>query len=75
MKKTYVKPQIYFEDFQLSANIAAGCGKPLNHTMETCQPISGMILFVDGNSSCQYKTDKNGVCYQSFSTEGEVFTS
>lgn len=75
MKKTYVKPQIYFEDFQLSANIAAGCGKPINHTMETCQPVPGFVLFVDGNSSCQYTTDKNGVCYQSFFTEGQIFTS
>lgn len=25
MKKSYVKPQVYFEDFQLSASIAAGC--------------------------------------------------
>ncbi len=75
MKKAYVKPQIYFEDFQLSANIAAGCGKPLNHTMETCQPVPGLVLFVDGNSSCQCTTDKNGVCYQSFFTEGQIFTS
>ena len=26
MKKPYVKPQVYFEDFQLSANIAGNCG-------------------------------------------------
>lgn len=32
MKKSYVKPQVYFEDFQLSASIAAGCGSGLNRT-------------------------------------------
>lgn len=25
MKKSYVKPQVLFEDFQLSASIANGC--------------------------------------------------
>lgn len=26
MKKSYVKPQVFFESFQLSANIAGDCG-------------------------------------------------
>ena len=26
MKKSYVKPQVLFEDFQLSTNIAGNCG-------------------------------------------------
>ena len=26
MKKTYTKPELYFESFELSANIATGCG-------------------------------------------------
>lgn len=25
MKKQYVKPELYFENFELSSNIAAGC--------------------------------------------------
>ncbi len=74
MKKTYVKPQIYFEDFQLSANIAAGCGKPLNHTMETCQPISGMKLFID-KFTCAITPDEAGLCYQSSTDETRIFTS
>ena len=30
MKKTYVKPEVYFESFELSASIADNCGTPLN---------------------------------------------
>lgn len=31
MKKTYVKPEVYFESFELSASIAAGCSAGFNH--------------------------------------------
>ena len=31
MKKTYVKPEVHFESFELSTNIAYACGKP-THT-------------------------------------------
>ena len=34
MKKQYVKPELYFEDFELSANIATGCEAPTNHTKD-----------------------------------------
>lgn len=74
MKKTYVKPQIYFEDFQLSANIAAGCGKPINHTMETCQPVPGFVLFV-GETGCTTTPDDAGLCYQTVTDATKIFTS
>ena len=31
MKKTYCKPQIAFESFELTSSIAAGCAIPANH--------------------------------------------
>ena len=37
MKKTYVKPEVYFESFELSASIADNCAKPL--------PLEGSKLF------------------------------
>lgn len=74
MKKAYVKPEVYFENFQLSANIAAGCGKPLNHTMETCQPVPGMTLFTT-ETHCQKTPDDAGLCYQSSVDENKLFTS
>lgn len=47
MKKAYVKPQVYFEDFQLSANIAGNCG--------TAEGIKERATHSDANS-CQYMT-------------------
>lgn len=74
MKKSYVKPQVYFENFQLSANIASGCGKPLNHTKEACQPISGMNLFLIADN-CDCTPDDAGLCYQSATDGTRLFTS
>ena len=74
MKKTYVKLQVLFESFELSANIAGGCGKPLNHGMDDCQPIPGKNLFLD-NTTCQFTPEENGLCYQTTTDETKIFTS
>lgn len=34
--KTYVKPDLYYEDFELSNSVAGGCVDALNHTQDTC---------------------------------------
>lgn len=47
MKKSYVKPQVFFEDFRLSANIAGNCG--------TAAGIKEKATHSDANS-CQYQT-------------------
>ena len=52
MKKTYVKPEVYFESFELSASIADNCGKPLNLNQNTCKDIFGDYgenVFSQGN--------------------------
>lgn len=48
-EKTYVKPQVFFEDFQLSASIAAGCEYTTNHTMNMCayEITGGRNVFID----------------------------
>lgn len=74
MKKAYVKPEVYFENFQLSANIAAGCGERLNHTMEVCQPVPGVQLFTTA-SNCAMTPDDAGLCYQTSTDERRLFTS
>ena len=35
MKKPYVKPEVYFESFELSACIATGCDTKINQAMGT----------------------------------------
>lgn len=80
MKKTYVKPQVYFESFQLSANIAAGCGPTTKLATEQAQcgfdDGSGKIIFLQDITGCAYGQDEgsNSICYHTF--EGnKLFTS
>lgn len=80
MKKTYVKPQVYFESFQLSANIAAGCGTITKLATEQAQcgfdDGSGSTIFIQGYTGCSYGPDEDSgsICYHTF--EGnKLFTS
>ena len=48
MKKTYFKPEIMFEDFSLSTNIATGC-EVLSNNQSSNQcgmDMSGIMVFV-----------------------------
>lgn len=36
MKKAYVKPQVYFEDFRLSTSIAGGCTWTASFAENSC---------------------------------------
>ena len=82
MKKTYVKPEVYFENFELSANIAAGCGagykdKVTSHDIHTCGYIynSGVIF---NTGVCSYETadgTEYGLCYHSPMPDNQIFAS
>lgn len=64
MKKTYVKPEVYFESFELSASIADNCGTPLNLNQDTCREIFGDYrdkVFSQG--SCDMNPDQLNFCY------------
>ena len=86
MKKSYVKPQVYFEDFQLSASIAGNCGpdfkgnsRVLSKDINTCgyQTFDG-ILFLTSNSMCNnypQNDEEAGVCYQNASEGNMIFAS
>lgn len=75
MKKSYVKPKVYFENFQLSANIATGCGIATNQAMGTCNFLVGLGTLFDKDNVCQYVPDESGVCYQISIDDQKVFTS
>ena len=65
MKKTYVKPEVYFESFELSASIADNCGKPLNLNQDTCREIFGDYrndVFSQG--TCKMDPNDFNFCYQ-----------
>lgn len=77
MKKTYVKPEVYFENFELSANIATGCGRPLGHTKDTCRDIFGGNAEFAFGSGCGFNVEdpQNGYCYHNPLDETKLFTS
>ena len=78
MKKTYVKPEVYFESFELSANIATGCEININHTVGACwQGVEGFKdfnIFVE-SPSCATTPDENDLCYHSPTDVNNIFTS
>ena len=63
--KTYVKPEIYFESFELSQHIAACSWQlALNDTSScTATGNGGFIAFVDGNNNCESDINSGTYCY------------
>ena len=79
MKKQYVKPELYFESFELSTSIAT-CDVISNHIDNAC-PVTdkelGVTCFAENQTGC-YRTpgpnDKK-VCYQPPAPGSVVFSS
>lgn len=67
MKKKYEKPQAFFESFELSANIAAGCApnSRAHYSEGSCSyELGGMFLFTDRIKECTTPIDDGGdFCY------------
>lgn len=69
MKKTYVKPEVYFESFELSTNIAKDCEQRVTtHTQGMCGiDYAGQWIFTDKITGCKdIKIEDNGneyLCY------------
>lgn len=82
MKKTYQKPEIIFEDFSLSTNIAAGCEKQTNMpSVNQCGIyFGGYYVFAEGMTGCEtwpitLDEDYNGLCYHTPTEGNNLFTS
>lgn len=83
MKKTYVKPEVYFENFELSTNIAAGCGASYNHSNTNfgngnqCYLIYGTDrVFLSAAAGCTLTDfDDNQFCYHVSAANDKVFSS
>ena len=71
MKKLYSKPEIAFESFTLSTNVAGDCNKIIDAQSKGSCGIPGsapnMALFVQGVTGCQVwdddGKDDDGYCY------------
>ena len=63
MKKTYSKPDIFFEDFTLSTNIAGDCeGIVGNPSKDACAVVGtgGINMFSGTLSFCDFKPEDLG---------------
>lgn len=84
MKKTYVKPQILFENFSLDTNIAGDCESIVgNPAKDTCgvPGSDGSSLFSTSVSGCDFDWDGlagdnyDGFCYHAPTDENNLFNS
>lgn len=84
MKRAYVKPDIMFESFMLSTNIATGCEHEASHAQDACayyaEYTDGIVIpiFLNDVAACKFKKmdeEYNGICYHNPSSLNNVFTS
>lgn len=83
MRKTYLKPEIVFEDFSLCENIAAGCEiiVPAPRSGQcgyAYEGGGGATLFVDDTTGCSDHmpdSESNGFCYHVPIQSNNLFNS
>ena len=82
MKKAYSKPDIVFENFSLSTNIAAGCEVKTNFAQNQCgyKFAPGIVIFLEGVNGCVKPVvdgdgQFNGICYHNPSDDNNIFSS
>lgn len=82
MKREYSRPDIIFEDFSLSAAIAAGCGEKTNTPSQYSCGLDfgpGGMVFTQDVSGCTIQVgdngEYNGLCYHVFCDESRLFNS
>ena len=80
MKKAYVKPEIYFESFELSANIATACPKATHTPSDNMCGVNidgvGMV-FLYAIAECKYKGADGdySTCYHNPDSNLNLFNS
>ena len=79
MKKTYTRPVVSFESFELSTSIATGCEYKSNHQQGTCGynvPNVGNV-FISTEQGCDYTSSDGdyGICYHVPVDTSNLFTS
>lgn len=85
MKKMYSKPEIVFESFVLSTNIAGNCKTIINTPSYgncaysvTDEFLGPLNIFVTGVSACtttEADGEYNGICYQTPVDTSSLFNS
>ncbi len=79
--KKYVKPELFYESFELSEQIALGCSEQLManfRDIETCEVMNPLgvptILFTQTNKDCT-SHEYEGYCYTGGSDGFTIFAS
>lgn len=83
MKKTYMKPEIMFDDFSLNTNISAGCEIITdNQSKNSCAYLFGRDqnpVFSYSIAACVYKENPDeeydDICYHVPSDNNNLFNS
>ena len=85
MKKVYTKPEIIFENFALSSNIAGGCEVRTNTPSQgncayivNAGPVTFNIFLSDMQGICtttEADGDYNGICYHVPTETNNLFNS
>lgn len=82
MKTGYEKPQIQFENFELSESISAGCALISNATQYSCAvfvPEWGEKFYMDETGGCTLTPPNagagDGLCYHAPSDANNVYSS
>lgn len=84
MKRKYSKPELYYERYELSSNIAGNCAtglpvvgiNPTDYRTCTVNVGGGDFLFLTEGIGCNtLPIEGDGFCYQSFSTNEMLFSS
>lgn len=79
MKLAYEAPEIIYEDFSLSASIAAGCEfKTQLQAENVCgYMMEGDVVFAADISGCKYTPaeDEDTICYHNPSDLRNIYTS
>lgn len=77
MKKTYTKPRMIFDSFEVAENIAA-CASDARHDRGSCVAYVGnMPVFIDLSTGCRFKHSDGsyGLCYYVPTADGTLFGS
>ena len=78
MKKAYVKPQVYFEDFRLSTSIAGGCEWTASFAENSCPvkvPGTPETYITDNNCTFSVPAKNDSFCYHVPMDNKNVFSS
>ena len=78
MKKNYVKPQVYFEDFRLSTSIAGGCAWTASFAENNCPvkvPGTPETYITDNNCTFSVPAQNDKFCYHVPMDNKNVFSS